>query len=340
MSFFSPARLVAPLAVGIALLGSVAPADAAPARYEEAYVFGDSLSDPGNLFALTGQPGFPYVDGRFTNGAVWADYLAADFATANQTLRNYAFGLARVISPSVDPEEPATALPINLGDQVGRFLAETAGSVGQRAVGIVWMGANDAFRILDDTAAQIAELQKADPGADTTPLVVNAVLEARLVAQTLAQAAQALRSGGLKDIVLMNLPDLGNIPLFAGNAAGQALASAVTGNFNAALAAASFDGLKVTRIDMAGLFDALAEAPESFGVSNLLNCFNQFDPSQGLCTDPDQRAFFDLVHPNRVIHARVAEELRAVVAPLPLPAAAWLLLAGVGGLVVLRRRAT
>ena len=39
-------------------------------------VFGDSLSDNGNFFALTGQPAKPYFKGRVSNGIVWVEHLA------------------------------------------------------------------------------------------------------------------------------------------------------------------------------------------------------------------------------------------------------------------------
>ncbi|NJL20048.1 MAG: hypothetical protein HC895_03200 [Leptolyngbyaceae cyanobacterium SM1_3_5] len=45
------------------------------------YVFGDSLSDTGNLFTRTGQPSRPYVNGRFSNGLLWDDRLANQLQT-------------------------------------------------------------------------------------------------------------------------------------------------------------------------------------------------------------------------------------------------------------------
>src|SRR5271155_453790 len=43
------------------------------------YAFGDSLSDVGNVYALSGDtiPGAPYVNGQFSNGPVWVQDLAA-----------------------------------------------------------------------------------------------------------------------------------------------------------------------------------------------------------------------------------------------------------------------
>ena len=45
--------------------------------YSSVVVYGDSLSDNGNLFAATGSPGSPYYNGRASNGLVAVGYLAA-----------------------------------------------------------------------------------------------------------------------------------------------------------------------------------------------------------------------------------------------------------------------
>jgi phospholipase/lecithinase/hemolysin len=47
---------------------------------DDIYAFGDSLSDVGNIYQITGgaTPGPPYVNGQFTNGNVWVQDLAVD----------------------------------------------------------------------------------------------------------------------------------------------------------------------------------------------------------------------------------------------------------------------
>ena len=42
------------------------------------FVFGDSLSDNGNVYDATSGiiPATPYADGRFSNGRIYAEYMA------------------------------------------------------------------------------------------------------------------------------------------------------------------------------------------------------------------------------------------------------------------------
>ena len=62
--------------------------------YTSFWTLGDSLSDDGNLYAATGgkAPPAPYFDGRFSNGPVWAEHVAADFAAKGLATGNFAYG--------------------------------------------------------------------------------------------------------------------------------------------------------------------------------------------------------------------------------------------------------
>jgi phospholipase/lecithinase/hemolysin len=81
-------------------------------------VYGDSLSDNGNLHALIGYPPPPYYAGRFSNGPVYAEDLAtlwgatlADYAVAGATtgLGNFADGG----TPTVDNGLPGMTTLFN-----------------------------------------------------------------------------------------------------------------------------------------------------------------------------------------------------------------------------------
>jgi Phospholipase/lecithinase/hemolysin len=82
------------------LLGAL-PAHAA--AYSALYVFGDSLSDNGNIPAASGyRPSAPYADGRFSNGPVAVEYLADNLGLARPTC---------TITPSA-ARRPACTTPI------------------------------------------------------------------------------------------------------------------------------------------------------------------------------------------------------------------------------------
>ena len=102
-------RLLGALAFALAGVASL-PAHAGP--YTSMYVFGDSLSDTGNLNVATGgtqpAPGQPYFNGRFSDGPVWVETLAAglglsaDVAPALLGGNNYAFAGARMGTSSTN----------------------------------------------------------------------------------------------------------------------------------------------------------------------------------------------------------------------------------------------
>src|ERR1700750_477908 len=90
-------------------------------------VFGDSLSDNGNLFALTGFPQPPAWEGRSSNGRVYAEQLA-DLLHMKLDDRAFAGAEASDASPPVIVD-PATGqpLPINLPTQIAGYLADLGG---------------------------------------------------------------------------------------------------------------------------------------------------------------------------------------------------------------------
>ena len=329
----------------LALAGAMAltaPLAAATPRFSELYIFGDSLSDTGNLFDLTGAlpggplpPSPPYFMGRVSDGPIWADLIAAEYAAAGRAVSNYAFAFGRAVSPTtVDPNEPASFLPINLSDQIARFLGDVAvAPVGAAAAAIMLIGANDTFHSLRLAAAE-------PPGTPGGTVVGNIAARAQQAVAAIAGVAETLRDQGVGTLVVMNLPDLGQLPAFSGDAVSSVLATLATNSFNTALAAETFPGLAVERIDVNALFAGLLADPEAFGLSGLGPCFDPANLGAGICADSSALAFVDPVHPNSVVHAALAAEVRSVVAPIPVPATGWLLL---GGLVLLggvaRRRA-
>jgi outer membrane lipase/esterase len=310
------------LAVLAGTLIAAGSASAAPLSFTSFYVFGDSLSDPGNRFDASGgttpmSP--PYYEGRYSNGPVWAEHLAADFEARGLDTRNFAFGGATAVrSPHNDP------VIEDLPDQLARFALEPK-TLGRRPVATLWAGANDIVGTILATP---------------TPEAVAAAAVG--AANAVAGGIVALRHEGVRDVVVLNLPSLDSTPLFASAPPeAAALAGFGSGLFNDTLAGL-IDGMdrrkRIAQIDIEALFADLIADPQKYGVENAtVPCII---PGSSVCS-PEQAlrlAFFDPLHPNSVVHGEIAGIVGGQVAPVPLPAPALLLLAGLAALGLAARR--
>lgn len=301
--------------------------------YSSLFVFGDSLSDTGNVFAATPNeaisiklpPSPPYFNGRFSNGPVWADLLIGEFTAAFRPAASFAFGFANA---NVNGPAP------DFAEQRGLFAATVPpAALGDRPLAAVWFGANDLFGAVD-------------AGADAA--TASAVGGAAALA-TVAGIAD-LADGGIDDFLLFNLPDLSATPGYAllqtqGAVAAKAGSAAFNAALDAQLPSLRGQGLTVTLVDIAGLFADLQADPGAFGLTDATNpCLRGGVLQVGLglvtpCASADGLAFWDSVHPTTVVHARIDAEVRAALAPVPLPAAGWLLAAALGALALRARRA-
>lgn len=299
----------------LALVLFALPAQAA--TYTSAYFFGDSLTDPGNLYAATGGqvPPAPYWQGQSSNGPVWAEYVAEDFASRGLDTRNYAYAYAG----ATEIDDPGLGRPFtapDLPDQLSSFEASAA-NLGRRPVAAVWFGANDLFGAM---------------AARPTPEAVGAA--AANAANAVADGISRLGRAGVSDVVVFNLPPLDLTPRFFDTPA-QPLAAFGSDTFNATLANRLSGFGSDVRVDLVDVHAALTELksnPMKYGVKDAVTpCLN----GASLCSGQEvlDRAFFDAVHPNSVVHASIAGLAGEKIAPVPLPAPLLLLLAGVAGLV-------
>lgn len=125
--------------------------------WDELVVFGDSLTDTGNIFAQTGGlvPEPFYFNGRFSNGPVWIEGFAgklglSSVAAADGGL-NYAFsGSATDLQPD-DTRNGALVQFNDLPEQLSDYLGSHTPDGDELFV--IWSGANDFFRLnqLDGT---------------------------------------------------------------------------------------------------------------------------------------------------------------------------------------------
>lgn len=319
-------RLSFRAAVTAAALVLGAPAIAG--TYTSFWTFGDSLSDPGNIFAATGGqiPVSPPYAGRFTNGPVWAERIADDFTAKGLETGNFAYGLARAITN----DDVAAGLPFQIPDltqQIAMFDAASAGKLGDRPVAAIWIGANDLFAAIGTGSAQTV--------IDTATNAAQAVLG----------AIGQLAARGVDDVVVLNLPPLELTPAFnLFQTAAKPLAQLGAQTFNAVLEAGA-TGPNVAVIDIDAALRDLIANPAAYGITDpIAPCFvtvNPGTPAGPVCT-PDQlatKAFIDPLHPTATVHAAVADLAREEIAPVPLPPALAMSGLALLSLLALRRRA-
>jgi phospholipase/lecithinase/hemolysin len=272
-------------------------------------IFGDSLSDNGNLLAQTGGV-FPtnpaYFSGRQTNGLVWGEVLAFDIGAS---LSNFAIAGAQTGTTNVWDNGPFPGGPTygGLQDQIADY---TGGATDPGALHIVWAGANNFLSI------------PSDPTAAVTQAVTDIV-----------NSVGALKVAGIPEskILLINLPDLGLTPRLI-DAGLSAQGSFLTDQFNmgllGGLGQAGFTD--VTVIDSAQILRDVVADPGAFGFTNWTDaCIDPVDPlGPGSCLtdwmkDPDEYLFWDDIHPTRAGHAIFADVIRTT-AWVPIPASVWL----------------
>ncbi|MBD1913520.1 MULTISPECIES: SGNH/GDSL hydrolase family protein [unclassified Leptolyngbya] len=242
------------------------------------YVFGDSLSDNGNLFDATGNlfPPPPYFDGRLSNGLLAVEYLDTQLPNYEITDNsNLAFsGATTGNSNSLDDDLNAD-LP-GLRDQIDAFTASVGtGDADPTDLYLVWAGPNNFLDPLRDEAA-----------IDPVALIRQGALDLR-------EAATRLYDLGARNLVLPNMVNLGRLP---GTRQVSADATAVSRAFNAALALEldnlSFD---VTQVDVFATGEAVAANPSSYGFTNITD--PAFQPPSLPVSNADEYFFWDTFHP-------------------------------------------
>ena len=184
------------------------------APYSGIVVFGTSLSDAGNAFALRGGtntppdyildpllvPAAPYARGghHFSNGATWVEQFARSlrlagsvrpaFGSDSLQATNYAVGAARAYDDGKN---------VNLSDQVQKFLEDYGGAAPSDALYVIEMGGND---IRDAIVAYQAGGQ----------LAAATVLQEAI--GSIAQNIQLLYAAGARDFLVWLPPNPGLTP--------------------------------------------------------------------------------------------------------------------------------
>ncbi|MBD3884679.1 type I secretion C-terminal target domain-containing protein [Phormidium tenue FACHB-886] len=258
------------------------------------FVFGDSLSDTGNLFRKTARlfpESPPYFNGRLSNGPLAVEFLAQSLGLPLSLDTNFAIAGARTDRTNVGDNLIKFGGLLN---EIDSFKAEAKNlGAGAEDLYLVWAGGNDLLRLIDDPG---------DPTAVVNTAVSNIVTSVRTLA-----------ASGAENIVVAQTPNLGRAPssLEAGQLQNLTTLSVA---FNRALARAlnrfeqSAPGKNIILTDLFPASESVAQNPTAFGFSNVTSPLLQ-NP-QG---DPNQFFFFDEVHPTTRGHSIFADVFRTTI---------------------------
>lgn len=256
------------------------------------YVFGDSLSDSGNVFKASQRqfpPSPPYFRGRYADGLVWTEYLAQQLKLNANSNHNFAYGGATTGS--------SQQVPLGLLAQIDRYLASYS-SVRNHALYTIWIGANDYL----------------GGGNDPTQPVDNSIA-----------AVKSLVQIGAKNILVVNLPDLGKLPGTRHTQRAEILHD-LTQKHNARLALALKNfrqqlksELNIIYYDVNYLFNQAIDESNKFGFVNVVDTCLKGDRSQyTICKNPDKYLFWDDIHPSTAAHKLLAETVAKQLKSTPL----------------------
>ncbi len=277
------------LLVSVFLLVLGLPGLSAAFPYSRMVAFGDSLTDKGNLYALTFgiiPDGNDYWKGRFSNGPVWAEYLT-DAVTTGGELVDLAFGGGTTDSIT----------PPGLESQVLTYTSTRDSSADMLFA--IWIGGND---------------------------IANGETDYSLIADAVHDALERIATDGGREFLVLNIPNIGSIPRFNSNAPDSVKFTERSMAVNEALDAQldrfarDHPDYELYRMDTFGFMDDIIAHPDQYGFANV------FDSSpvqgHGFINDPPY-LFWDDMHPTTEAHALVAERAGNILTAIPASYTGW-----------------
>jgi phospholipase/lecithinase/hemolysin len=299
---------------------------AAQTSFKKIVVFGTSLSDPGNAFALVGGtntppdydndpfnvPNTPYARGghHFSNGATWIEQFARPIGLAGNVgpafrgsggATNYAVGGARAREFGESP---------TLSVQVGAFLQQFGGSAPSNALYVIEMGGND---LRDALGALLV-----DPTGGTSFAIVGAALAA------INGNIRALHAAGARNFLVWNAPNIGLTPAIAPLGPGVVgFADFLALTFNAGLESefstlrSELAAIQIVTLNVYERINGVVLSPDpaEFGFTNVNTACIKPDTAPFACQNADEYFFWDGIHPTKAAHAIIAQTAASVLAP-------------------------
>jgi outer membrane lipase/esterase len=310
------------LTIGL-LAPGLASADGRP--FDRIVVFGDSLSDPGNAFALNGGikvgppsygmvtpqdlltliPRAPYGSLRFSNGPTWIELLgtaiglgsdvkAAFAENAGRRASNYAVGGARASDVSAEPN-------VSLSQQVGAFFGDVGRHLPRNALYVIAIGGNDirdALNAFLETGEETAPAKVIEAAlASLAPNIVTLHQDARAKKFLVWNAPDLSRTPAIQRSVALlcsGSPDLPTYLLCIRNLTNDVRDLSLA--YNAGLTGLldnlqlAFSEIEFIRFDGFGLLEPIQADPGRYGLTNAGDaCIQPHVPELGVTSSPPHR---------------------------------------------------
>lgn len=253
--------------------------------YSVVVAYGDSYSDNGNVFRVLGVPGWPYWQGRASNGPVAVERLAAELGNV-RLLDEAWIGATTGVGDLYDGGTVITLGRDHLPGMTTSFNATKSRltpAMLHSGLFVLWGGINDFSGGL------------------------TAVVADRAVAN-LAAIARGLQAYGARSILVAGMPDLGLLPYYFQQGPGvSSSASFISNYFNRKLASSLPSG--AIFYDTSALFRDMVAHPANYGLTEVQQpCY-----VQQVCFNPYQHLFWDNFHPTAHVHEIIASQFAAAV---------------------------
>lgn len=282
---------------------------------DELVIFGNSISDTGNVYSLTNNT-FPpeplYNQGRFSNGLLWIDYVSQDLGL---NLSNFYDTNATDFSEGINfSVGGATTNTTTLGDlpdlsfpgvstQVNSYLNYLNGStIDEDALIVYWSGENDYVQAFQNEGT---------------------LLSPEVPITNISDSLEQLANAGAENVLVANLIDLADVPLAQSFIPPEQLnqltllTEAHNDALNSAIASlnTAFPETEFVIFDANSLLENIFNNSTAFGliddpIESCLspNNFPDIAPNVVPCDNPEEYFYYDNQHFTNAVHQLIADD--------------------------------
>ncbi|AEI35446.1 SGNH/GDSL hydrolase family protein [Francisella salina] len=208
---------------------------------ERILIFGDSLSDTGNLYGYTNgiiPRSTPYYRGMFSNGSVWTTMLSGTLEN-KIPISNYAVGGATAV---FEPSWTDLGLPYTIGTELQAYSLDDGAHDTNKNLAIFFIGANDYLTI----------------SANQDPSLLK-----NIATEVTDKIIAAIKTVNAQKTLVIGLPNLGLTPE-SKNIGNQNLLKEVSSLHNQILKQFAENQTNIEFVDMNPIFEMLVNDTDSF----------------------------------------------------------------------------